>query len=156
MYIYGEYFSISLQNGFLILLFWYYEEKGKSNHTLKIIRVLSSLSILIFVYICLVKSEIIPNEVFQILGLSNLPITTMSRISQIYLLIYSKDVGCLSFSSNFMKFLKNCIKASIILLDVYNPILFFNQVYNGFTVFVILVIITVLNNKNRGKKAKHE
>jgi hypothetical protein len=152
MYIYGEYFSISIQNGSLILLYWYYENTSAKSRMIYTIRILSSFILFAIVFVCLSNPEKIPGMFFQFLGLSNLPITTISRVSQILLLINSKDAGCLSFASNFMKFLKNFIKAMIILLDVYNPILFLNQVYNGSTVFIIIVLIYVLNKK----KSQHE
>lgn len=147
MYIYGEYFFISIKNGSLIILYWYYESTSVKTRMIQTIRMLSAFVLAVVFFTCLLKPDIIPEICFKIFGLSNLPITTISRISQILILINSKDAGCLSLLSNFMKFFKNFIKGMIILLDAYNPILFFNQVYNGSTVLFIIVLIYMLNNK---------
>lgn len=160
LYIYGEYFSISLQNGLLVLLYWNYEDEYKNNKKNEnvfkknVLRVISTLILGTYVFACIFTPLMIPNTVIQVMGLLNLPITTISRVSQIILLINSKDAGCLSLSSNFMKLMKNCIKASILLIDVYNPILFMNQVYNGLTVLVIIVLIIAYNKRISRIKTK--
>jgi len=147
MYIYGEYFFISIKNGALIILYWYYESASTKTRLIQSRRILSAFLLGVVFFTCLLKPDIIPEICFKIFGLSNLPITTISRISQILILINTKDAGCLSLASNFMKFMKNFIKGMIILLDAYNPILFFNQVYNGSTVLFIIALIYMLNNK---------
>jgi hypothetical protein len=154
--IYIEYFTTAIQNFYILLLSWYYD-KNYTTTAVKIKRITIILSTLFFIYISTInEGKYIPGLAWDAMIFSNIPFVTLSRISQMYLIIKTKQVGSVSSLSFFLRFFKNAMKVFVILFDSNNFSLIFNQFYNGFLSICMVFLIFLYKNKDSDKEKEKE
>lgn len=148
--IYGEYLSLTLQNFVIMILYWYYQNKNNKISTNEIRTGLFVVFMSIVCYISLRDKDFISETVWEFVGATNIPFTTISRFSQISEIIKTKKSGSVSVSSFLMRTLKNGLKIVSLSLETDNYILIINQAYNGLiSLFVVVLIFFYTNNKEK-------
>jgi mannose-P-dolichol utilization defect protein 1 len=150
---YGENVFILIQSLFIILLCWKYGQKSSTIN--KLFRAIFMILLALITIKC-VDGKGIPEYVWTILATSPIPLSSIGRMSQIFVSFREKDTGSLSSITYLLGFLGSITRIFTTYTETGDKIIIATFVYGAFLNLIILIQIVMYGDKSRKITAKEK